>query len=196
MVLEGERVVQVKENTLLAVDCQATGIPKPLIIWKRDGKTLETRDSRLIISSPKASDAGRWARSESKTIKYLCAWKQTNILQLESKLRDLISLDILVKREMKRVKLRLILKLMYSLNQDFALSIQTSECVRVNVHVLNAKLTGIPIQLSRKFASFFLFSSQIAQLIVLKYLIIDWWINDLKLYWKYLFLEFLWWFRW
>lgn len=59
MILEGERVVQVKENTVLTLECAATGNPKPQIVWKRDGRPLETRDARLVIVNSKATDAGR-----------------------------------------------------------------------------------------------------------------------------------------
>uniref|UniRef100_A0A915Q1V7 Ig-like domain-containing protein n=1 Tax=Setaria digitata TaxID=48799 RepID=A0A915Q1V7_9BILA len=68
MILEGERVVQVKENAALILECVATGNPKPLIVWKRDGRPLVTRDSRVVIPTSKASDAGRYtceARNEA-----------------------------------------------------------------------------------------------------------------------------------
>uniref|UniRef100_A0A183CW12 Ig-like domain-containing protein n=1 Tax=Gongylonema pulchrum TaxID=637853 RepID=A0A183CW12_9BILA len=68
MILEGERIVQVKENTALILECAATGNPKPKIVWKRDGRPLDTRDSRLVIANSKASDAGRYtceARNEA-----------------------------------------------------------------------------------------------------------------------------------
>ncbi|VIO88235.1 Uncharacterized protein BM_BM11652 [Brugia malayi] len=68
MILEGERVVQVKEDATLILECIATGNPKPIIVWKRDGQLLNTRDSRFVIASSKASDAGRYtceARNEA-----------------------------------------------------------------------------------------------------------------------------------
>ncbi|EJW80898.1 hypothetical protein WUBG_08192, partial [Wuchereria bancrofti] len=68
MILEGERVVQVKEGATLILECIATGNPKPIIVWKRDGQLLNTRNSRFVIASSKASDAGRYtceARNEA-----------------------------------------------------------------------------------------------------------------------------------
>ncbi|VDN03059.1 unnamed protein product [Thelazia callipaeda] len=68
MIIEGERVVQVKENTALTLECVATGNPKPMIVWKRDGRPLETIGSYYMIASSKASDAGRYtceARNEA-----------------------------------------------------------------------------------------------------------------------------------
>lgn len=59
-IFEGDRVLQVKEKTMLTVDCQANGIPAPQISWKRDGVPVDTVEgSRLVIKSPKANDAGR-----------------------------------------------------------------------------------------------------------------------------------------
>lgn len=58
-IMESERVVQVKENATVTLECVANGNPKPMIAWKRDGQLLNTRDSRFVITSSKASDAGR-----------------------------------------------------------------------------------------------------------------------------------------
>ncbi|KAM3729101.1 Hemicentin-2 [Dirofilaria immitis] len=68
MIMEGERIVQVKENTSLTLDCIATGNPKPIIVWKRDGRPLDTRSPRFVITSSKVSDGGRYtceARNEA-----------------------------------------------------------------------------------------------------------------------------------
>lgn len=59
MILEGERVVQVKENATVTLECIASGNPKPMIVWKRDGRLLSTPGPRFVINSSKASDAGR-----------------------------------------------------------------------------------------------------------------------------------------
>lgn len=60
-ILEGERVVQVKENTTLTLECQATGNPAPQIVWKRDGVPVESAQGpRLVINSPMGTDAGRF----------------------------------------------------------------------------------------------------------------------------------------
>uniref|UniRef100_F1KPK8 Hemicentin-2 n=1 Tax=Ascaris suum TaxID=6253 RepID=F1KPK8_ASCSU len=68
-ILEGERVVQVKENTTLTLECQATGNPAPQIVWKRDGVPVESAQGpRLVINSPMGTDAGRFtceARNEA-----------------------------------------------------------------------------------------------------------------------------------
>uniref|UniRef100_A0A0R3RPN8 Hemicentin-1 n=1 Tax=Elaeophora elaphi TaxID=1147741 RepID=A0A0R3RPN8_9BILA len=68
MILEGERVVQVKENATLTLECIASGNPKPMIVWKRDGRLLPTSGSRFVITSSKVSDGGRYtceARNEA-----------------------------------------------------------------------------------------------------------------------------------
>ncbi|VDK55138.1 unnamed protein product, partial [Anisakis simplex] len=60
-ILEGERIVQVKENTTLTLECQASGNPTPKIIWKRDGVVVNSaQGARLVIQSTTASDAGRF----------------------------------------------------------------------------------------------------------------------------------------
>ncbi|CAG9531888.1 unnamed protein product [Cercopithifilaria johnstoni] len=68
MILEGERVVQVKENATVTLECVANGNPKPMIVWKRDGRLLDARGPRFVITSSKASNAGRYtceARNEA-----------------------------------------------------------------------------------------------------------------------------------
>ncbi|KAL3989826.1 Immunoglobulin I-set domain family protein [Acanthocheilonema viteae] len=68
LILEGERVVQVKENATVTLECIASGNPKPIVVWKRDGRLLDIRGSRFVIKSSKASDGGRYtceARNEA-----------------------------------------------------------------------------------------------------------------------------------
>uniref|UniRef100_A0A1I7X4Q6 Hemicentin-1 n=1 Tax=Heterorhabditis bacteriophora TaxID=37862 RepID=A0A1I7X4Q6_HETBA len=66
---DSERVIQVKENTTLSIECAANGIPPPQISWKRDGIPFEgVTSARLIIHNANVSDAGRFtctARNEA-----------------------------------------------------------------------------------------------------------------------------------
>ncbi|VDK82636.1 unnamed protein product [Litomosoides sigmodontis] len=68
MIVESERVVQVKENATVTLECVVNGNPEPIIVWKRDGQLLHARGSRFVIASSKASDSGRYtceARNEA-----------------------------------------------------------------------------------------------------------------------------------
>ncbi|KAK6759923.1 hypothetical protein RB195_021467 [Necator americanus] len=66
---DGERVIQVKENNTLSIDCAAGGIPPPQITWKKDGQPLDdVQGNRLIVPHAVPSDAGRYtctARNEA-----------------------------------------------------------------------------------------------------------------------------------
>ncbi|GMT31155.1 hypothetical protein PFISCL1PPCAC_22452 [Pristionchus fissidentatus] len=69
---DGDRVITVKENNTLEINCPAVGTPPPLIIWTRNGKEIEvTNSTRLLLSSSASSaDAGRitcTARNEAGT---------------------------------------------------------------------------------------------------------------------------------
>ncbi|VDM60010.1 unnamed protein product [Angiostrongylus costaricensis] len=58
---DGERVIQVKENSTLIIDCVAGGIPSPRITWKKDGVQLEgIQGSRLTVTKAMISDVGRY----------------------------------------------------------------------------------------------------------------------------------------
>lgn len=65
---EGERVLNVKENTSLALECIATGTPSPQISWKREGETIVSGEhyqlvgdgQRLTILDARKADTGRY----------------------------------------------------------------------------------------------------------------------------------------
>uniref|UniRef100_A0A0K0D5C9 Immunoglobulin I-set domain protein n=1 Tax=Angiostrongylus cantonensis TaxID=6313 RepID=A0A0K0D5C9_ANGCA len=58
---DGERVIQVKENSTLIIDCVAGGIPSPQITWKKDGVQLDgILGSRLTVPRAMISDVGRY----------------------------------------------------------------------------------------------------------------------------------------
>uniref|UniRef100_A0A914V1R3 Ig-like domain-containing protein n=1 Tax=Plectus sambesii TaxID=2011161 RepID=A0A914V1R3_9BILA len=65
---EGERVLNVKENTSLSLECIATGTPPPQLSWKREGETIVSNEHyqlvgdglRLTILDARKDDAGRY----------------------------------------------------------------------------------------------------------------------------------------
>lgn len=59
-IASSERLVQVKENTTLSLDCVASGNPTPKISWLRNGVLIKSFEGpRLVIEAAQASDAGR-----------------------------------------------------------------------------------------------------------------------------------------
>lgn len=65
---EGERVVHVKENTSMTLECIVSGVPTPKLNWKRDGVSvvvdehyqLTADGQRLTILDAKQADVGRF----------------------------------------------------------------------------------------------------------------------------------------
>ncbi len=66
---EGERVVHVKENASMTLECIVSGVPSPKVTWKRDGVNvvidehyqLTAEGQRLTISDAKQTDVGRFS---------------------------------------------------------------------------------------------------------------------------------------
>ncbi|VDD91211.1 unnamed protein product [Enterobius vermicularis] len=61
-IASSERLVQVKENTTLSLDCVASGNPTPKISWLRNGVLIKSFEGpRLVIEAAQASDAGSYS---------------------------------------------------------------------------------------------------------------------------------------
>lgn len=60
---DGERVMQVKENSTLSIECLASGTPPPKINWLKDGMPFEqseTAGNRLVIQNVQPGYDGRY----------------------------------------------------------------------------------------------------------------------------------------
>uniref|UniRef100_A0A0N5BTT6 Down syndrome cell adhesion molecule-like protein Dscam2 n=1 Tax=Strongyloides papillosus TaxID=174720 RepID=A0A0N5BTT6_STREA len=67
-IVEGEKIIQLKEYQDMTLDCTATGIPQPTITWKKGDVPLDISSEKLNLFNVSRNDNGRYtceASSES-----------------------------------------------------------------------------------------------------------------------------------
>uniref|UniRef100_A0A0N4ZRH8 protein-tyrosine-phosphatase n=1 Tax=Parastrongyloides trichosuri TaxID=131310 RepID=A0A0N4ZRH8_PARTI len=67
-IIEGEKIIQLKENQNISLDCTATGIPTPIVTWKKGDTQLDVVGEKLNLINVSINDNGRYtceASSES-----------------------------------------------------------------------------------------------------------------------------------
>ena len=62
--------VTVVEGNLLYLFCEAEGVPKPLVTWRKDGKVLQSsvNETDFVIHEVRKADAGKYECKASNSV--------------------------------------------------------------------------------------------------------------------------------